>query len=359
MHARSLLLLLPFAAGPCAAFTAGELLPSSSPPPHVPNGTVVATPGLQVQYEPADATQAGPGRLEGVAAVPAGELRSSVRIDPNGERTLTRLETRWQLQAPGPLRTVVLGDTVASGGGWSRPVRLGGLRFGRPLSLRTDPTAPIDAARKPVAATQLAPGASDYEVEMGRVRSGWNAAEGEYGENYAAAAYRAGVTAGLTAEVRTEWTDTRQAQGLELSSGLGPGGSLQAVVAQSNTADESGLRWGMGVVRSTSGATWTLTWDAYERGFTPMAAAGGELHPRSQVRAGASVPLAGRVTADLSYAQQTTWDTTTPAAVMGLAAKMPVLRKSTLSLDYSWREGPQPLRRAAVVFAVPLDDGQR
>jgi hypothetical protein len=66
-----------------------------------------------------------------------GELRTSVLVNPGPDGgQLERLDTRWQTQAPGPLQTLVVGDTFGSGGGWSRPVRFGGVRFGRGLTLR-------------------------------------------------------------------------------------------------------------------------------------------------------------------------------------------------------------------------------
>lgn len=47
-----------------------------------------------------------------------------------------RTETFWRKDLPGPMETLVLGDTVGSGGAWSRPVRYGGVRWARDFSLR-------------------------------------------------------------------------------------------------------------------------------------------------------------------------------------------------------------------------------
>jgi outer membrane usher protein FimD/PapC len=350
-------------------------------------------PGVEVQYDllaPANGNTPGPARVAGSVATGEGRLRSSVRIDPTSERRVGSLDTSWETRAPGPLQTVVVGDTYASGAGWSQPARMTGLRFGRPLALRaprgSDPapaaaapafaastqglsesatSALLDAKRwlpaAPAAAaapvpggpTSLAGGASDYEVEVGRLRNGWDSADRLYQSEYAAAAYRAGLGGGLTAEARSEWTDTRAARGLEVLQDVGAGASLQAVLAQSaGTQSGSGLRWGMGVVRNAEGATWSLAYDTAERGFTNLA---GAIEPRAGMRAVASLPLGPRVSADVSYLRQLAWDAAAPDRAMSLATRLALTRQVKLSFDVSVREGIQAGWRAGLSLSVPLD----
>jgi outer membrane usher protein len=211
------------------------------------------------------------------------------------------------------------------------------------------------AAHQPATASAklLPAGASDYEFEAGRLRSGWATADAHYGEGYAAAAWRAGLGGALTAEARAEWTQSRTAAGLEMSRGLGPASSVRAGLAQSVTAQESGLRWGMGVVGNSEGAAWTLSWDGYDRGFTPLAATTGETDPRGRVQADASVSLGRGASAGFGYARQTSWDAA-PAGVLELSARLPVLARSNLSLKYSAHAGGQAGRQAGVTLDVPL-----
>jgi len=354
-------------------------------------------PGVEINYDllaPADVAP-GPGRLEGVVSGARGELRTSVLVNPSVQGSLARLDTRWQTRLPGPLQNLVVGDTFGSGGGWSRPVHMGGVRIGRALSLRPGfdaapqpgasgsaalPSTPLSLAggvpaeasaamkallapsaaadRPPVAnPATLQAGASDYEIEAGRLRSGWGTSADRYGEEYAAGAYRAGLGARLTAEARAEWTPSRTAAGLEMSRGFGPGGSVHAVLAQSETAQQSGLRWGMGLVHNTEGAAWTLSSDSFERGFTPLGAAGGEADPRGRVQAGATLSLGASARAGLTYARQTTWEA--PAAdVLGLSAQFALPERSSLSLNYSQRPGAQPGWQAGVKLSVPLSSGK-
>jgi outer membrane usher protein FimD/PapC len=378
-----------------AAHAGGE--PLSLAGPDQPRAAAVRpAPGVEIQYELLNSTTApsGPGRLEGSVSGAHGELRTSVMVDPGSGAGLRveRLDTAWQTQAPGLLQTVVVGDTFGSGGGWSRPVRFGGVRFGRGLALRpgfvaappggvagaalpsahmpltggpgSETGAVASALPAPSAAVHQPPvaapaalqaGATDYEIEAGRLRNGWATAEDRYGEGYAAAAWRAGLGAQLTAEARAEWTPSRTAAGLEMNRSFGAAGSVRAVLAQSGTAQQSGLRWGMGLVGNSEGAAWTLSWDGFDRGYTPLAATGDEADARARVQADATLALGRGISAGLAYTHQTTWQSEA-AGVLGLSARFPVSAGSTLSMNYSLRAGTQPGWQAGLVLAVPLGD---
>lgn len=370
-----------------AAHAAGEPLPLKA-------AAVRPAPGVEIQYElltPLD-VPAVSSRLEGSLSGAQGEFRTSVLLNPGSDvgRRVERLDTAWQTRAPGLLQTLVVGDTFGSGGGWSRPVRFGGLRMGRSLALRpgfvaappggvqgaalpasplswvggaADTThavmgavpTPLGAGRQPAVTgpVVLNAGASDYEIEAGRLRSGWATAENSYGEGYAAAAYRQGLGAQFTAEARAEWTPSRTAAGLEMSRGLGGAGSVRAVVAQSDTARQSGLRWGMGWVGNSEGAAWTLSWDGFDRDYTPLAATRDEVNLRARVQVNATLPLGRGARAGVDFTRQTTTDSA--AGVLGVSARFPLLKRSSLSMKYSLRPGPQPGWEAGLTFAVPFD----
>ncbi len=363
---------------PCAG--AQEALPLA---PLASSGAVMRpAPGVQIQYEPLAAGSGQPvaGRLDGALETGAGTLRGGLRIDPASETPLDRLEARLERHVPGPLQSLVLGETHGSGGGWSQGVPLTGLRFGRPLALRAPPSvddtilpgfafagaaapqrnfgdatgAALQETRSllgtgalpsgpPVRGPQtLEAGATDYEVELGRLR--------DRPAGYAAAGWRLGVASGLTAEARTEWMPSRVAHGIELVRSAA-GGMLQAVLAQSAEASGSGLHWGMGFVRSEDGMRWNLAWDASERGFTTVA---GGNEPRSALRAGTRWELGRQVTADLSYTRSRSWDADAPDAAFRLAAALPLVRRVNLSLGLALRHGTQPGWSAAMSLSVPL-----
>jgi outer membrane usher protein FimD/PapC len=350
-------LLLPaVACGLCGAAAAGDELLPVAPTERPRSAAVRPAEGLEIHYEllsPSDVS-AGPARVEGVMSGARGELRSSWRVDPGAQvgQRLGRLDTAWQTQAPGPLQTVVVGD-IFTGSGWSTPVRLGGVRMGRSPAARPGLTAPQAGVPVMPVLPLLDSGASDYEIQAGRLRSGWGTADDRYGESYTAAAYRAGLGAELTAEARAEWTPSRAGAGLELSRGLGATGRVRAVLAQSGSAQQSGLRWGMGLVQSGEGPVWSLAWDSFERGFSAPGASVGDADPRSRLRADATVPLGRRISAGLAYTRQTPWEAPV-AGQLELSAKFPLPERSSLSLNYSHRAGIQPGWQAGLKLAVPL-----
>ncbi|HYD76979.1 hypothetical protein [Ramlibacter sp.] len=376
---------------PWLALSAAMLLPCAGAwaqdahalAPVAPSGVVMRpAPGLQIQYEPLSAEGGQPvaGRLDGALETGAGKLRAGLRIDPSSGARLDWLDANWEAQVPGPLHTLVLGETQGSGGGWSQNVPLTGLRFGRPLALRAPSWADDvflpglafagtaapqhgfgDAAGTALQDTRtllgtgalptdtplrgpelLAPGATDYEVALGRVR--------DQDAGYAAGGWRLGLAPGLTAEARTEWMPSRLAHGVEVVQSAA-GGMLQAVLAQSADAAGSGLRWGMGFVRSEDGMRWNLAWDAAERGYTTVAG-GGE--PRSALRAGTRWELGRRLTADLSYTRSRAWEAEAADAAWRFAAAVPLARRASLSLGLALREGPQAGWNAAMTLSVPL-----
>ncbi|HSW18732.1 MAG TPA: hypothetical protein VLJ86_16045, partial [Ramlibacter sp.] len=341
--------------------------------------------GVQINYDLK--TRGSPaGRLESIVAGQGGEWYTRAAVEPThdaGQR-LTRLDTRWQAPVSGALRSVVVGDTVGSGGGWSRPVRYGGVRIGRPARVRQDFDAglearvagsaalparaiPTDGAASLEAARALAPGADgasspgagmvDFEVEAGRLRSDWGTAEDHYGESYAATGWRLGLGPAMAAEARAEWTPSRTATGLEVTGRLDPETAVQAVVAQSGTAQASGSRYGLNTALQSDGAAWRLGWDGFEQGYTPLDLAPGEADPRARLQASAAFKLPFGATTGLSYTRQTSWDA--PATeVLAVAGKFALSDRRMLTLSYSQRVGDVALRRVGLSFAVPLGNGR-
>ncbi|WP_240786995.1 hypothetical protein [Ramlibacter rhizophilus] len=395
---RSPRLLLRPAALAAAALAAPVVLaqaPGLAKPPPLPSAVAVRpAPNLEIRYRLLEAPgSAGPGRLEGIVSGRQWELRSSMLVVPGAEltpRTL-RLDSGLQLEGMGPLRTVVVGDTLASGGAWSRPVRLGGLRLGRPLALppgfdatplarvgnagalpraglgfagpsaqggllgtpRLHPPAPAPRLPATSGPRPLGAGHYDYEIELGRLRTGWGTDQDRYGEGYAAAAFRRGFGHGFTGEWRSEWTRLRQATGLELVHGFGSAALVHAVVAHSAALGESGLRWGLGTVRQALDATWRLSWDAFEQDYTPVAFHEGEADPRARLEAAVNAQLARHWHAGLSYARESAWNA--PAAqVFGLTTQLRLAGGRSLAINLTDRLGDQAGRQARIVYTLPL-----
>lgn len=342
-------------------------------------------PGLEIRYRPGEPARAG--RLESLVSRGGWKLRSTVLIDPEPGSSLRvqRLDTGLQVQ--GPLGLLVLGDTLASGGGWSRPVRLGGLRLGRPVAVRPEfdarpePVAagasalparpfgfaagrqPAGPASRPPSATPLAPvaelvhlaaGQSDHEFEAGRLRSGWGSVNDRYGQAYAAFGLRRGLGGGVTAEGRGEWTPSRQAVGLELARSLAQGGGVAALLARSEADRGAGLRAGMRLAAPVGGTHWRLAWDGFDPDWTPVGAAPDEVQPRMRLRASAQAELARRFSAGLSLGGQSAWNAQAQR-VLALSLRWALPRGSSMALNISDRSGTEEGWQHRLVLDFPLD----
>lgn len=249
-----------------------------------------APPGAYINYDftatrSSDDTVTYGGLLDAVMFNGWGSLvnRMVLRGD-NRDHDLeaVRTETYWQKDLPGRMMTLVLGDTISSEGGWSQPVRYGGLRVGRNFGLApsfvTFPLPAIsgsaalpstidvlinnskarsgmkvapgafDITGVPVvtgagqinlvvtdlrgvqsmltrdyysSARLLAPGLSDFSFEAGALRRDFGSRSNEYGAGFVAASWRQGVTSGLTLQGRFELQEERQAAGGEAVFKLG------------------------------------------------------------------------------------------------------------------------------------------
>lgn len=180
----------------------------------------------------------------------------------------TRLDTRWLYSDPGHMWTWTVGDLVSGGVAWSRPVRLGGVQWRRNFATRpdlvtmplprfsADATLPsavelyVDNVRRFGSEVQdgpfvldavpsisgagtaqlvvrdalgrvtttsvplyfdnerLAPGLTDFSVELGALRRGYGTRDDEYADEMAgSASWRRGMTDTFTAEAHAEATD--------------------------------------------------------------------------------------------------------------------------------------------------------
>lgn len=283
---------------PASAFQASSLLVGSGLMP-LPKS---ALPGAFFNYD--GVVTHTQGHLATVGAVVEGivfsgpdSLVSGAVLTHDGlARQAVRTDTYWRRDLPGRMEALLLGDTIGSGGAWSRPVRYGGLRFARDFSLAPGyisypiPTlqgsaalpstvdvivnnqrrssnlnvgpGPFDLTHVPLVSgsgevslvvrdlrgvqtvlTQkyylsprlLTPGLSDFSLDTGRLRRNYGLPDSGYGPGFAAATYRYGLNNALTGEGRVEVQKTRKAAGLELSGQVGTLGVAQATAAWSRS----------------------------------------------------------------------------------------------------------------------------
>ncbi len=102
-------------------------------------------PGAMLNYDVsasyANGSATSGATLEAIGFSGFGNLVASALVSHRpgngaGGASVERLDTYWRYDLPHRMETLVVGDTVGVGGGWSRPVRYGGIRWGRDFGMR-------------------------------------------------------------------------------------------------------------------------------------------------------------------------------------------------------------------------------
>lgn len=314
------------------------------PPPSRPE------PGVMVNYDVSltdggSSERTGGAALEAVAFGPLGSFVMSGLVSDDGtRRSTTRLDSYWRYDMPERMETLVVGDTLGVSGGWSRPVRYAGVRWGRDFGLRpgfvTLPqvslsgqaalpstvevlvnnvqrvnqsvqSGPFDLQNIPVVTGAgeinlvvrdllgretiiqqsyyasprlLAPGLSDFSVEAGWMRTGYGR-DSHYEDAFAAGTLRSGWTPGLTGELRLELQADRQAAGTELSGLLGDWASGRAALAVSKGSSQDRGEGGhlliLGIEHNSAMGGASLQYERASRGFAPF---GEAVHPAAAMQ---------------------------------------------------------------------------
>ena len=236
--------------------------------------------------------------LEAVAFSRFGNLVSSALVlDDGARRSATRLDTFWRYDLPQRMETLVVGDAVGVGGGWSRPARYGGVRWGRDFGMRPGfvtlpqltlngeaalpstvevlvnnarrlsqpmPSGPFELNNVPIVTGAgeinlvvrdllgretviqqsyyasprlLAPGLSDFSFEAGWLRTGYGESSA-YGDGFGAATWRQGLSRSLTGEAGVELQAKRRAAGVELAGLLGDWAVGRVALAASSSSTQ-------------------------------------------------------------------------------------------------------------------------
>ena len=297
-------------------------------------------PGIFINYDTslqraAGGALTGGATLEAIAFSQLGNLVSSVLVRADGnKRSLDRLDTFWRYDMPDRMETMLVGDAVGVSGGWSRPARYGGFRYGRDFGHRPDfvtlPQLSLNGSaalpstvdllvnnvqrlsqsvqpgpftlnnvplvtgagqlnlvvrdllgRETVVVQSyyasprlLAPGLSDFSIEGGKLRTGFGQ-DSQYGDAFGAVTWRQGLTSRLTGEARVEAQAHRQAAGLELASLVGTLGVGRMALAMSSArlasgAREQGQLLQLGIERNTPSGGGTLQYERASQGFEPF-----------------------------------------------------------------------------------------
>jgi outer membrane usher protein len=319
---------------PATAFVGSTLglQDSLAAPPPRPQPGVMLNYDLSLSHSVGTASSGA--MLEAVAFNGFGTVVTSALVSDTGSsRSATRLDTYWRYDLPHRMESLALGDAVGMGGGWSRPARYGGLRWGRDFGMRpgfvtlpqmsltgeaalpstvevlvnnarrlSQPVqpGPFDLTHVPIVTGAgeidlvvrdllgretvvrqsyyasprlLAPGLTDFSFEAGWLRTGYGR-DSAYGDGFGAATWRQGLSHHLTGEGRIELQRGRRAAGVELASLLGTWGAGRLALAASSSdtqgPHESGQLLQAGIERSTPRGGGALQYETMSRGFAPF-----------------------------------------------------------------------------------------
>lgn len=262
-----------------------------------------------------------------------------------------RLDTTFEHSDPDTLRRWRLGDVIAGGPGWSRPVRLGGFQLAKDFSMRPDlvtfplpslsgsvavpstvdllvngtrllsqpvspgpfviPQIPVVTGAGQVAMTVtnalgqqvtttlpfyastalLAPGLQSDSIQAGWVRRGWGLVSNDYGAPAASGSWRRGISDTLTVDAHAETT-----AGLFLAGGGGAMAVGKLGIANLDVAASSGggRRGGLisaGLQRLSPRLSLAAAATVASPGYRDIAAMNGDPVARWQVNASAGVSL--------------------------------------------------------------------
>lgn len=355
---------------PASAFTGSQINQRGVPVP-LP-GTV--QPGFYLDYDSSvssgdDGYESHGILLEGVAFSRWGSAVSGLVFTGNRRRDqVVRTESYWRKDLPGPMETLVLGDTISDGGAWSRPARYAGIRWARDFSLRPGFIAmpmpslsgtaalpstidvlinnqrrtteqvnpgPFELTNVPVTSGAgeinlivrdllgresiinqsfyfsprlLAEGLSDFSVEAGFLRENYGRRSNDYDNGFIAGTGRYGLTPALTGETRVEAQAQRQAIGVDFVALLGTFATAEVAVATARTDDIQGNHYLFGLERRTSRGNGALRWEYFDRDFVQFAAVPNEIRPRERLSASLGALLSGNVSTAINYTSQTSWD---------------------------------------------------
>lgn len=274
-------------------------------------GTVNDDDIRNYRYDPWAGQGTLAAHLDGRVFTPYGMLESSVigrtGAPADGEEVV-RLDSAWTTETPDTLMRYRLGDTVAGGLSWTRPIRMAGVQVQRSFDLRPDlvtaplpslggtaavpstvdvyvnniksfsqavPAGPFSITNLPVmsgagnarivvrdatgretatdqaffsASTMLAPGLYDYSVEGGVARRSYGTLSNDYDDQpVASASARYGWSERLTLEAHAEGGANLANIGLGAVTPLGNVAVLSASLSGSRYDDRSGTKATAGI----------------------------------------------------------------------------------------------------------------
>jgi outer membrane usher protein len=281
------------------------------------------------------------------------------------KRRFIRLDSTWTRDWPDEALTLQVGDSTGKSGLWGRPVRMGGIRWGRNFATQAGfvtyplpaiagesalpstielyindalqqnrqlPPGPFQISELPAVTgrgeirmvvrdllgrerviTQpyyastalLREGLSDYGLEAGFVRKNYGLSSNDYGRLVAVATLRKGLSDSLTGEARVEALRDQQTTGVGGSILSPVGGIVSAALAHSRSPLGAGeLLLLSAENQSQRGLSFGIRAQLASERFTQLGLQPGQSAPRRQLSANLGLPLKKLGSVGLSYTRQ-------------------------------------------------------
>jgi len=317
---------------------------------------------------------------------------SMLAQEASERRGSTRLDTTFTHDMPEQLSTLRVGDGISAPGAWGRAVRFGGVQFG--TNFATQPTlvrTPLLAARgeavvpstvdvfingQRIARENVPPGPfaienlpsitgagelqvvvtdalgrqqvvaqpyysgpsllraglAEYSFEAGAIRNNYGLESFAYGDPFATATFRRGITDSFTAEMHAEaQVDGANAAGVDAAFQIGTLGVVTGTAAVGNDQDDSGWLVGVGVERNgrrvhAFGRTQLASEEFVQIGLSEL-----EPRPKQRTFAGVGIDLLRFGTVQFAYGHQSFWDSS-PIDTVGASYSLTMGAYGFLSL---------------------------
>jgi len=346
----------------------------------------------------------------------AGVLTSSaVGRAAGADKNLVRLDTTYTRDFPAALETLNVGDAISDSGNWGYAVRYAGIRWSRNFALRPDllttpllttggtatvpstvdvfvnnqlvtskqlPAGPFVIDRLPTvsgtgdvnvvvrdalgreqvltqsfysSASLLAPGLSQYSVNVGSVREDYALASDHYGAMLGEASYRRGLTDHLTLEGHGEFlAHGAHAAGIDAALGVGHLGLVSLAAAEGGDAAGSGWLGGLGFERSGSRMSLRVSNAWYGSRFAQVGQPTDpamRLRERSIVQTGFALGPLGSVS--LAYVRQA-YRASPAQQTFSLTHSLSFGRSGSLNLTVTRLLGAQASTSAYLIYVLPF-----
>jgi len=346
----------------------------------------------------------------------SGVLTNSVAGRASAAQTnMVRLDTTYTRDFPATLETLNLGDAISDSGSWGDAVRYAGVRWSRNFALRPDllttpllttggtatvpstvdvfvnnqlvssnqlPAGPFVIDRLPTvsgtgnvnvvvrdalgreqvltqsfysSASLLAPGLTQYSVNLGSIREDYALASEHYGAMLAEGSYRRGLTDTFTLEGHGEYLARgARAAGVDAAYGVGDIGLLTVNLARGGDGAGSGWLSGIGFEHHGSRASFLVNQSWYGAGFAQVGQPTDpalRLRERSIAQAGMAFGAFG--SSSLAYVRQA-YRGSPPQQTLSLTHTLSFGRSGSLNLTLTRLLGAQPSTSAYLIYILPF-----